>query len=95
MVLIAVLVNSVLIGMGDLVDRMVPGLSDTFTILLVVIVEVRCSQNAVRQPVYSCSCIVASKHSEWVGAVWQHVMPAYHFISKSNRFVLILFLFHC
>ncbi|KAK7116537.1 anoctamin-8-like [Littorina saxatilis] len=39
MVLMAVIVNSALIGMGDLVHRMVPGISDTGTIILIVIVE--------------------------------------------------------
>ncbi|XP_076443628.1 anoctamin-8-like isoform X2 [Babylonia areolata] len=39
MVLIAVIVNSVLIGMGDLVHRMLPALSDTLIVVLVVVVE--------------------------------------------------------
>lgn len=39
MVVIAVIVNSALIGIGDLVHRMVPGLSDSLTIVLIVCVE--------------------------------------------------------
>jgi hypothetical protein len=41
MVVISVLVNSALIGMGDLAHRVMPGLSDIMTILLIVLVEVR------------------------------------------------------
>ena len=40
MVCLAVIVNSALIGSGDLVRRMAPGMSDTAIVLLIVGVEV-------------------------------------------------------
>ena len=58
MVVIAVIVNSALIGMGDLVHRIVPGLSDTLTVILIVVVEV---SECVSSSTYSCLCVYYSE----------------------------------
>ena len=55
MVVIAVIVNSALIGMGGLMHRIVPGLSDMLTVLLIVVVEV--SGMSVYHATALCVCV--------------------------------------
>ena len=61
MVVIAVIVNSALIGMGGLMHRIVPGLSDMHTLLLIVAVEVSAISSCLATALCVCVCVCVCK----------------------------------